>query len=106
MLSSPASPPGSNSPAIALKAELCPGRRLAVVGGGFVGAEVASTARILGVDVTVIESGPTPFASTLGAEVGDVLARRYRAHGVVLRMNTTASSLPAQRVVLADGADG
>lgn len=91
--------------AIALKAELRPGRRLAVVGGGFVGAEVASTASILGVGVTVIESGSTPFATTLGVEVGDVLARRYRTHGVDLRTNATAASLETRRVVLGDGTD-
>jgi 3-phenylpropionate/trans-cinnamate dioxygenase ferredoxin reductase subunit len=90
--------------AIALKAQLRAGRCLAVVGGGFVGAEVASTARTLGVDVTVIEAGPTPFATTLGAEVGDVIARRYRAHAVDLRTNTTAAALQARRVVLAHGA--
>jgi 3-phenylpropionate/trans-cinnamate dioxygenase ferredoxin reductase component len=91
--------------AIALRVELRPGRRLAVVGGGFVGAEVASTARDLGVEVTVVEAGPTPFAGTLGAEVGDVLARRYRAYGVDLRTNATAAELHARRVVLANGTE-
>ena len=56
--------------------ELRPGRRLAVVGGGFVGAEVASTALALGVDVTMSSrSGPVP--ATLGDEVGRLLAERY-----------------------------
>ena len=83
--------------AIALRAELRPGRHLVVVGGGFVGAEVASTARRLGLRVTVLEAGPTPFARVLGTEVGDVLARRYRAHGVDLRTETTATALPGIR---------
>jgi 3-phenylpropionate/trans-cinnamate dioxygenase ferredoxin reductase component len=83
--------------AIALRAELRPGRHLVVVGGGFVGAEVASTARRLGLRVTVLEAGPTPFARVLGTEVGDVLARRYRAHGVDLRTETTAAALPGIR---------
>ena len=48
--------------AAALREELLPGARLAIVGGGFVGAEVASTARTLGVDVTLLEAGPAPFA--------------------------------------------
>ena len=91
--------------AITLRAELRPGRRLAVVGGGVVGADVASTARGLGVEVTVLEAGPTPFARILGAEVGDVLARRYRAHGVDLRTNAAAAELHARRVLLAGGAD-
>jgi 3-phenylpropionate/trans-cinnamate dioxygenase ferredoxin reductase component len=91
--------------AVALRRELRPGRRLAVVGGGFVGAEVASTARRLGLDVVVVEAGPTPFATTLGVEVGDVLARRYRASGVDLRTGATAAALEPDRVVLADGTD-
>lgn len=83
--------------ATALRAELRPGRHLAVVGGGFVGAEVASTARRLGLRVTVLEAGPTPFARVLGTEVGDVLARRYRTHGVDLRTQTTAAALAGIR---------
>jgi 3-phenylpropionate/trans-cinnamate dioxygenase ferredoxin reductase component len=83
--------------ATALRAELRPGRHLAVVGGGFVGAEAASTARRLGLRVTVLEAGPTPFARVLGTEVGDVLARRYRAHGVDLRTNATAVAVEATR---------
>jgi 3-phenylpropionate/trans-cinnamate dioxygenase ferredoxin reductase subunit len=69
-----------------LRSELRPGRRLTIVGSGFVGAEVASTALGLGVDVTMIERAQVPFESTLGIEVGSVLARRYRDHGVDLRL--------------------
>lgn len=89
--------------ALALREELRPGRRLVVVGGGFVGAEVASTARRLGVDVTMLEAGATPFAGTLGVEVGDVLARRYRANGVDLRTGAPAVALAPTRVAVADG---
>jgi 3-phenylpropionate/trans-cinnamate dioxygenase ferredoxin reductase component len=69
-----------------LRSALGPGRRLAVVGAGFVGAEVASTARSLGAEVTLIDVAPVPFAQVLGDEAGRVLAERYRAHGVDLRM--------------------
>ncbi len=89
--------------AVALRTELQAGRHLAVVGGGFVGAEVASTARGLGVEVTILEAGPTPFAGVLGIEVGDVLAHRYRAHGVDLRTNALAAALEGNRVVLGSG---
>lgn len=44
----------------ALRDELALGGRLVVIGGGFIGAEVASTAYALGLDVTVIEAAPTP----------------------------------------------
>ena len=70
----------------ALRAELRPGRRLAVVGAGFVGAEVASTARALGVEVTLVDLTRVPLERVLGVEVGELLAGRYRRHGVDLRL--------------------
>lgn len=68
-------------------------RRLAIVGAGFVGAEVASTARGLGVDVTLIDLAPAPLSRVLGEEAGEVLAERYRAHGVELRMGVGLSRI-------------
>ena len=76
----------------ALRAALLPGSRLAVVGAGFVGAEVASTARSLGVEVTLIDLEPAPLTRVLGAEVGSLLADRYRDHGVHLRMGAGLGS--------------
>jgi 3-phenylpropionate/trans-cinnamate dioxygenase ferredoxin reductase component len=69
-----------------LRTELKHARRLAIVGAGFVGAEVASTARGLGVDVTLVDLTPVPLSRVLGEEAGEVLAERYRSHGVDLRM--------------------
>jgi 3-phenylpropionate/trans-cinnamate dioxygenase ferredoxin reductase subunit len=77
----------------ALGAALRPGRRLAVVGAGFVGAEVASTAAALGVEVALLEAAPLPFAGLLGDEVGRVLAERYRSTGVDLRTNAPVEEL-------------
>ncbi|MCR6690694.1 FAD-dependent oxidoreductase [Cellulomonas sp.] len=54
----------------ALRAALRPGDRLAVVGAGWIGAEVAGVAARAGVDVTVVEAGPAPLAGALGASVG------------------------------------
>lgn len=71
-----------------LREELVPGSRLLVVGGGFVGAEVASTAMRLGVAVTIVEAADAPVARVLGAEVGHLLARRWRAHGIDVRLQT------------------
>jgi NADPH-dependent 2,4-dienoyl-CoA reductase/sulfur reductase-like enzyme len=76
-----------------LRAELYPGRRLAIVGSGFVGAEVASTAAELGVDVTLIDLASLPFKRTLGPDVGRLLASRYRAHGVDLRLGAGVESV-------------
>jgi 3-phenylpropionate/trans-cinnamate dioxygenase ferredoxin reductase component len=74
--------------ALALREELGPGRRLAIVGAGFVGAEVASTALGLGAEVTLVDVARAPLERVLGPEVGALLAERYRRHGVDLRLET------------------
>jgi 3-phenylpropionate/trans-cinnamate dioxygenase ferredoxin reductase subunit len=97
--------------ALALREELVPGARLVVVGGGFVGAEVASTATALGVHVTMLESGLAPFARALGPEIGRLLAHRYRRHGVDLLLGVGAAGFRTrpngrlESVVLSDGRD-
>lgn len=68
----------------ALRADLVPGRRVVVVGGGFVGAEVASSARTLGLDVTVVEAEALPFASVLGERAARAVAGLHAAHGTTL----------------------
>ena len=70
--------------AVALRAELVPGARLVVIGAGFVGAEVASTARKLGLDVTVVEAAPTPLQMQLGGWLGGVVAGAHAANGTTL----------------------
>ena len=82
-----------------LRAAIAPGRRLAIVGAGFVGAEVASTARELGAEVTLLEALSSPLVRVLGPEVGHLLAERYREHGVDLRLG-------AQVERLVEGPDG
>jgi NADPH-dependent 2,4-dienoyl-CoA reductase/sulfur reductase-like enzyme len=94
-----------------LRAALVLGAHLVVVGGGFVGAEVASTAAALGVRVTMLEALATPFERTLGPVLGRLLAARYRAHGVDLRVHTGATGFGAGRdgavrsVRLTDGSE-
>jgi NADPH-dependent 2,4-dienoyl-CoA reductase/sulfur reductase-like enzyme len=68
----------------ALKSDLLPGARLVVVGAGFIGAEVASTATALGLDVTVVEAMPVPLSRQLGAEMGAAVARLHGRHGARL----------------------
>ena len=77
--------------ALALRAELRPGRRLVIVGAGFVGTEVASTALALGVEVVLLEGGRGPLERVLGLEVSALLAQRYRAQGVDLRLRAMLS---------------
>ena len=68
--------------ALALRAELQPGLQLVIVGAGFIGTEVASTALELGVEVILLEGGRGPLERVLGPETSALLARRYRARGV------------------------
>ena len=65
-----------------LRAEMQPGARLAVVGAGFIGQEVAATARGLGLEVTMIEALDAPLAPVLGAELGAWFAGLHRDEGV------------------------
>ncbi|NMH99605.1 NAD(P)/FAD-dependent oxidoreductase [Pseudonocardia acidicola] len=58
---------------------------LLVIGGGFIGAEVASTAKNRGLDVTVLEALPVPFSRALGDEVGALCGRLITEGGVTLR---------------------
>jgi NADPH-dependent 2,4-dienoyl-CoA reductase/sulfur reductase-like enzyme len=69
----------------ALRGVLVPGVRLAVVGAGFIGSEVASAARTLGADVTVIELLDVPLSVPLGEQMGSVCAALHAANGVDLR---------------------
>ncbi|MFE9445010.1 NAD(P)/FAD-dependent oxidoreductase [Streptomyces sp. NPDC006602] len=68
----------------ALRDELALGGRLVVIGGGFIGAEVASTAYALGLDVTVVEAAPTPLAGPLGETMGGIVSALHTDHGVRL----------------------
>ncbi|EKX64149.1 NAD(P)/FAD-dependent oxidoreductase [Streptomyces ipomoeae] len=91
----------------ALRDELAQGGRLVVIGGGFIGAEVASTAYALGVDVTVVEAAPTPLAGPLGAEMGAVVSALHADHGVRLLCGVGVKGLSGERrvdaVLLEDG---
>jgi len=89
--------------ALALRENLGPGKRLVVVGAGFLGAEAAAVARRLGTEVTMLEPAPVPLAHAVGAEVGTVLAQAHRDHGVDLRTGVSVTSVAPGGVRLADG---
>jgi 3-phenylpropionate/trans-cinnamate dioxygenase ferredoxin reductase subunit len=74
--------------AVGLRAALAGAQRLVVIGAGFIGAEVASSARSLGLDVTVVEALPTPLAGPLGAQMGAACAALHADHGVRLITGT------------------
>ncbi|WDF71389.1 3-phenylpropionate/cinnamic acid dioxygenase ferredoxin--NAD(+) reductase subunit [Novosphingobium sp. KACC 22771] len=67
-----------------LRAELVPGRRLLVVGGGVIGLEVAATASALGLSVEVIERAPRLLARGAPQPLADLLAQAHRDHDVAL----------------------
>jgi NADPH-dependent 2,4-dienoyl-CoA reductase/sulfur reductase-like enzyme len=67
-----------------LRALVARGGRLVVIGAGFIGAEVASTAHALGLQVTVLEKSPTPLCGPLGAQMGSVVAGLHDRAGVEL----------------------
>ena len=79
--------------ALTLKVRLRPGRRLVVVGAGFIGAEVTAAARGLGLQVTVLEPAPVPLAHALGEEVGRALTTAHRDHGVDLRTGVAVEAV-------------
>jgi 3-phenylpropionate/trans-cinnamate dioxygenase ferredoxin reductase subunit len=69
-----------------LKELLVPGARLVVLGGGFIGCEVAATARLLGVEVVVMEALNAPMERVLGEEIGHVFTEIHRDQGVDVRL--------------------
>jgi len=81
--------------------------RVVVVGAGFIGAEVAATARTRGLDVTVVEALPAPLIRVLGPEMGEVCAAVHRDHGVDLRTGVGVEGFDGagrvERVRLTDG---
>ncbi|MFJ2217393.1 NAD(P)/FAD-dependent oxidoreductase [Streptomyces sp. NPDC101062] len=89
--------------ALTLRDRLGPGRRLAVVGAGFLGAEAAAVAWQLGAHVTLIEPAPVPLAHAVGTAVGEVLSRAHLEHGVDLRTGVSVQEITEDGVLLADG---
>ncbi|MFD5462163.1 NAD(P)/FAD-dependent oxidoreductase [Kitasatospora sp. NPDC127059] len=81
-----------------IKSALRPGARIAVIGAGWIGLEVAAAARTAGAEVTVLESLELPLLRVLGREVAQVFADLHRDHGVDLRFGVEVAELT--------GADG
>ncbi|MGA5821743.1 NAD(P)/FAD-dependent oxidoreductase [Kitasatospora sp. NPDC094028] len=72
---------------------LRPGARIAVVGAGWIGLEVAAAARAAGAEVTVLEAAELPLLRVLGREVAQVFADLHRDHGVDLRFGVQVAEL-------------
>ncbi|MFI6347572.1 NAD(P)/FAD-dependent oxidoreductase [Streptomyces sp. NPDC050560] len=89
--------------ALALRRALRASPRVAVVGAGFVGCEIASSCRALGLDVTLVESAATPLERALGPRLGARLATLHRDHGTTLRTGAAVASVEPYGLALADG---
>jgi 3-phenylpropionate/trans-cinnamate dioxygenase ferredoxin reductase component len=86
--------PGAETPGVyqlrtvaecgAIRRAARPGARALIVGMGFIGSEVAASLRQLGLEVTAVLNGTAPLTAVLGSEVGEVMARIHRNHGVRL----------------------
>ena len=76
-----------------LRAALTEGSRLGIVGGGWIGLEIASAARQHGVEVVILEMAPQPLHAVLGDEVAALFADLHRAHGVDLRTGVTLGGI-------------
>src|SRR3954453_2065741 len=81
--------------------------RVAVIGAGWIGSEVAASARTKGLDVALIEVADVPLERVLGREVGEIYAEVHRAHGTELHLGKGVDALEGagrvERVKLADG---
>ena len=95
------------SDAAELRKDLLPGKHLVLIGGGFIGLEVAATARQIGLEVTVIEVSKMPLGRMLGNEVGSWFRKLHRRNGVNVICGTPLKSIEpgvgGSQVVLDDG---
>jgi NADPH-dependent 2,4-dienoyl-CoA reductase/sulfur reductase-like enzyme len=78
-------------------------QRVVVIGAGFIGLEVAATARQLGNEVVVLEGGPAPLMRGLGAEMGAAVAAVHADHGVEIRCGVQVEDFAAGAVLIDGG---
>jgi 3-phenylpropionate/trans-cinnamate dioxygenase ferredoxin reductase subunit len=91
----------------ALRAVLRPGAHLVIIGAGFIGCELAATARRLGLEADVVAPEPVPMQRPLGLELGAALQRRHEQAGVRFHLGTLPRALAGRgRVEMVELADG
>jgi len=88
-----------------LRAAFESGRKVVIIGGGWIGLEVAAAARTAGAEVALVESLDLPLLRVLGPEVAATFADLHRAHGVDLRLGATIDSFGDGGVRLGDGSE-
>jgi 3-phenylpropionate/trans-cinnamate dioxygenase ferredoxin reductase component len=94
---------------MALREHASAAQHAVVIGAGFIGCEVAASLRSVGVDVVLVEPQPTPLASVLGEQIGELVARLHRDEGVDVRLGVSVAEVRGQghvdTVVLTDGTE-
>lgn len=80
----------------AIRAAFGPGHRLVIIGGGWIGLEVAAAARAADTDVTVIEALELPLLNVLGPEAAAVFADLHRTNGVDLRLSARLTAITTE----------
>lgn len=93
---------------LAIRAALDAGARTVVIGAGFIGSEVAASAKKRGLSVTVVEALPTPLVRATGTEMGAAIASLHERNGTTLMCGTGVKGIEGEdgrvrRVVLTDG---
>lgn len=87
----------------ALRPRLTPGCGVAIIGGGFIGLEVAAAAQILGCDVTVLEMAPRLLPRLGAAAASDLVLDHHRRSGIDIRLNARIDYGDGARLVLSTG---
>src|ERR1700740_1471377 len=87
---------------LAIKPLLSEGRRVVLVGGGWIGLEVAAAATEAGCQVTVLEVAALPLGNVLGPEIAQSLVALHRTHGVEIRTEVTVTGIADRGVRLGD----
>jgi NADPH-dependent 2,4-dienoyl-CoA reductase/sulfur reductase-like enzyme len=77
--------------------------RVAIVGAGWIGLEVAAAARTIGCDVTVVEPQSQPLLGVMGERIGATFADLHRGHGVDLRLGVSVDGVEKDRVLVSGG---
>lgn len=99
----------THADALAIRAALTPGARLAIIGGGFIGLELAATARRLGAEVVLVEGLPRVLSRGVPEEIAAVVVELHRREGVEIICGAQIAAIEeaddGARLLLADGVD-
>ena len=93
----------TNDDAAHIAAKFGPGKRVGIIGGGFIGLELAATARCAGADVVVIEAAPELMARAVPTDIARCIKDKHEAEGVEIRTGTKVTSTDVDSITLDDG---